>query len=89
MDYRAAIKASDIMPLKPRVIRIPGAGHHLFIDNPEEFNKIVIAILEGVPIDNSYALRSVSESHLKPVLNEEQKEKEKVAQEIDAGYESA
>ncbi|CAG8440143.1 3047_t:CDS:2 [Diversispora eburnea] len=51
MDYREAIKASVKMNVPTKVIQIPHSGHHLYIDNPEEFDKAVIN--EMVEVANS------------------------------------
>ncbi|CAG8491751.1 9707_t:CDS:2 [Acaulospora morrowiae] len=45
MDYRAAEKASSKMRVPTKVIRIPDAGHHLYLDNPVEFDKAVISVM--------------------------------------------
>ncbi|RHZ61861.1 hypothetical protein Glove_345g15 [Diversispora epigaea] len=42
MDYREAIKVSTRMNVPIKIIQIPHSGHHLYIDNPEEFDKAVI-----------------------------------------------
>ncbi|KAI7870671.1 Alpha/Beta hydrolase protein [Spinellus fusiger] len=39
MDYRAAEKASKLMKVPVKIIRISSGGHHMYIDNPEEFNR--------------------------------------------------
>ncbi|CAG8469834.1 16991_t:CDS:2 [Dentiscutata erythropus] len=43
MDYRAAVEASKNMKVPTKVITIQDAGHHLYLDNPIEFNKAVVA----------------------------------------------
>ncbi|KAG9284241.1 hypothetical protein G9A89_002051 [Geosiphon pyriformis] len=43
MDYRAAEAARAHMRVSTKVVRIPRAGHHLYLDNPPEFNKAVVA----------------------------------------------
>ncbi|CAG8468498.1 3435_t:CDS:2, partial [Acaulospora colombiana] len=45
MDYRAAEEARTKMHVPTEVIRIPNAGHHLYLDNPVEFDKAVISIM--------------------------------------------
>ncbi|GBC04047.1 hypothetical protein RclHR1_05490010 [Rhizophagus clarus] len=42
MDFRAAEKAKKLMNVPVKVERIPDAGHHLYLDNPTEFNRAVI-----------------------------------------------
>ncbi|RIA97216.1 Alpha/Beta hydrolase protein [Glomus cerebriforme] len=42
MDFRAAEKAKTLMKVYVKVKRIPDAGHHLYLDNPTDFNKAVI-----------------------------------------------
>lgn len=41
MDYRHAQDALPTMKVPCRVLRISNAGHYLFVDNSEEFNKII------------------------------------------------
>lgn len=41
MDYKAAEEASKKMKVPTKVIRTPG-GHHMYIDDPEEFNRVVV-----------------------------------------------
>ncbi|CAG8502699.1 2798_t:CDS:2 [Ambispora gerdemannii] len=43
MDYRAAEEAATTMSVPTKVIRIPRAGHHLYLDNPPDFDKAVVA----------------------------------------------
>ncbi|CAI2180319.1 6437_t:CDS:2 [Funneliformis geosporum] len=48
MDYRAAEEAKDLMRVFVKIERVPKAGHHLYLDNPTEFNRLVIKeMLEG------------------------------------------
>lgn len=42
MDFRAAEKAKKLMNVPVRIERIPDAGHHLYLDNPIDFNRAVI-----------------------------------------------
>ncbi|CAG8764305.1 7246_t:CDS:2, partial [Racocetra persica] len=42
MDYRPAVEAGNNMKVPTKVLRIPDAGHHLYLDNPIEFNKAVV-----------------------------------------------
>ncbi|KAI8993316.1 hypothetical protein BDB01DRAFT_775883 [Pilobolus umbonatus] len=42
MDYKAAIKAKKFMNVPAKVVRIPESGHHMYIDNPEAFNKAMV-----------------------------------------------
>ncbi|CAG8800969.1 25588_t:CDS:1, partial [Gigaspora rosea] len=42
MDYRAAVEASKKMKVPTKVIRIQDAGHHLYLDNPIDFNKAIV-----------------------------------------------
>ncbi len=42
MDYHAAEKARKLMNVPVRIERIPDAGHHLYLDNPTDFDKAVI-----------------------------------------------
>ncbi|KAI9316780.1 Alpha/Beta hydrolase protein [Dichotomocladium elegans] len=41
MDYKAAEKAKEHMKVPVKVIRIPYGGHHMYLDNPDEFNDVV------------------------------------------------
>ncbi|KAK4518299.1 uncharacterized protein ATC70_001651 [Mucor velutinosus] len=41
MDYRAAEKAKENMKVDTKVFRVPNGGHHMYLENPEAFNKIV------------------------------------------------
>lgn len=41
MDYKAAEEARKNMKVPTKVIRTPG-GHHMYIDDPEEFNQVVV-----------------------------------------------
>ncbi|CAO3646773.1 unnamed protein product [Mucor hiemalis] len=41
MDYKAAEKAKSIMQVPSKVIRVPSGGHHMYLENPEFFNKVV------------------------------------------------
>ncbi|KAG0205418.1 hypothetical protein BGX28_002989 [Mortierella sp. GBA30] len=42
MDYRAAEKARKNMKVPTAVWRVPNAGHHLYLDNPPEFDKAIM-----------------------------------------------
>jgi cardiolipin-specific phospholipase len=42
MDFHAAEKAKTLMKVPVEVKKIPDAGHHLYLDNPTDFNKAVI-----------------------------------------------
>ncbi|CAG8439772.1 530_t:CDS:2 [Funneliformis mosseae] len=42
MDYRAAEKAKNSMKVPVKIEIVPKAGHHLYLDNPIDFNKFVI-----------------------------------------------
>ncbi|ORZ00480.1 Alpha/Beta hydrolase protein [Syncephalastrum racemosum] len=42
MDYRAAEKAKQNMRVEAKVIRVPHGGHHMYLDNPEHFNRVVM-----------------------------------------------
>lgn len=41
MDCRHAEEAAPQMTVPVKIISVSGAGHHLNVDNPEEFNKLV------------------------------------------------
>jgi cardiolipin-specific phospholipase len=41
MDYRAAVKARKFMNVPSKVVLIPNGGHHMYLDNPEDFNYVV------------------------------------------------
>ncbi|KAI7903284.1 Alpha/Beta hydrolase protein [Cokeromyces recurvatus] len=41
MDYRAAEKAKQYMNVPVKVIRVSNGGHHMYLDNPIEFNYII------------------------------------------------
>ncbi|KAL3897432.1 MAG: hypothetical protein SGCHY_003423, partial [Lobulomycetales sp.] len=43
MDYRAAQKAALGMSVDTRVVVVDEAGHHLYSDNPEAFNRAFVA----------------------------------------------
>ncbi|KAF8985014.1 hypothetical protein BGZ46_006304 [Entomortierella lignicola] len=42
MDYRAAEKARKNMNVPTILMRIPNAGHHLYLDNPPAFDKAIL-----------------------------------------------
>ncbi|KAI8064803.1 Alpha/Beta hydrolase protein [Gilbertella persicaria] len=41
MDYKAAERAKEHMKVPVKVIRVPEGGHHMYLDNPEYFNKVI------------------------------------------------
>ncbi|KAL0083007.1 Alpha/Beta hydrolase protein [Phycomyces blakesleeanus] len=41
MDYKAANRVAEIMKVPVKVILVQHGGHHMYIDNPEEFNEEV------------------------------------------------
>jgi cardiolipin-specific phospholipase len=41
MDYKAAEKAKEAMDVPVKIVRIPNGGHHMYLENPEEFNKVM------------------------------------------------
>lgn len=41
MDYKAAVKAKEFMKVPVKIFRVSDGGHHMYLDNPEEFNKII------------------------------------------------
>lgn len=53
IDYRHAVDASKEMSVRNAVIRVPNSGHHLYLDNYPEFNRIIANIVSG---DNEYNL---------------------------------
>ncbi|KAG0302908.1 hypothetical protein BGZ98_007139 [Dissophora globulifera] len=42
MDYKAAEKARRSMTVPTVLMRIPNAGHHLYLDNPPAFDKAIL-----------------------------------------------
>ncbi|KAG0257754.1 hypothetical protein BG011_003780 [Mortierella polycephala] len=42
MDYRAAEKAQKSMTVPTVLMRVPNAGHHLYLDNPPAFDKAIL-----------------------------------------------
>ncbi|KAF8937622.1 Alpha/Beta hydrolase protein [Dissophora ornata] len=42
MDYKAAEKARKTMSVPTVLMRIPNAGHHLYLDNPPAFDKAIL-----------------------------------------------
>ncbi|CAO3589532.1 unnamed protein product [Absidia cylindrospora] len=42
MDYKAAEEARKKMKVNTKVIRISDGGHHMYIDNPQEFNTAMV-----------------------------------------------
>jgi len=46
MDFRAAEKAKSLMKVPVKIKRIPDAGHHLYLDNPDGFSAALIKALE-------------------------------------------
>ncbi|RUS28823.1 Alpha/Beta hydrolase protein [Jimgerdemannia flammicorona] len=42
MDYKAAERAREFMGVPTKVLRIPEAGHHLYLDNPKDFDAAVV-----------------------------------------------
>ncbi|KAF9438664.1 hypothetical protein BGZ76_006037 [Entomortierella beljakovae] len=51
MDYRAAEKAMKNMFVPTILLRIPNAGHHLYLDNPPAFDKAILQVITR-PWDN-------------------------------------
>ena len=53
MDEGAGHQAAAIANAKPggdvKVVQIPGAGHHCYLDNPEVFNQVVIDFINRPP----------------------------------------
>lgn len=45
MDWKAAETARAGMTVPTRMVRVPEAGHQLFLDNPAQFN---VDLIEGV-----------------------------------------
>lgn len=41
MDYKAAEKVKHTMNVPVKIIRISDGGHHMYLENPEEFNKAI------------------------------------------------
>lgn len=41
MDYKAAEKAKEHMSVPVKVIKIASGGHHMYLENPEDFNKVI------------------------------------------------
>ncbi|KAG1300083.1 hypothetical protein G6F66_000288 [Rhizopus arrhizus] len=41
MDYKAAEKAKEHMRVPVKVIKIASGGHHMYLENPEDFNKAI------------------------------------------------
>ncbi|PHZ09475.1 alpha/beta-hydrolase [Rhizopus microsporus ATCC 52813] len=40
MDYKAAEEAKEHMKVPAKVIRIANGGHHMYLENPKDFNRI-------------------------------------------------
>ncbi|KAI9468508.1 MAG: Alpha/Beta hydrolase protein [Benjaminiella poitrasii] len=51
MDYRAAERAKRHMSAPVKVIRVVNGGHHMYLDNPEEFNHIIRREMESDDIE--------------------------------------
>lgn len=53
MDEPAGHQAAQIANKKPggdvKVVQIPGAGHHCYLDNPQNFNQVVIDFINRPP----------------------------------------
>jgi cardiolipin-specific phospholipase len=45
MDYRAAKQAMKGMNVPTKLMRIPNAGHHLYLDNPPAFDKAIFQVI--------------------------------------------
>jgi cardiolipin-specific phospholipase len=45
MDYRAAEQARKNMNVPTVLLRIPNAGHHLYLDNPPAFDKAIFQVI--------------------------------------------
>ncbi|KXS09185.1 alpha/beta-hydrolase [Gonapodya prolifera JEL478] len=43
MDYRHALGVADSIPGLVKIVRVPEAGHHLYLDNPPAFNEVILA----------------------------------------------
>ncbi|KAI8139653.1 Alpha/Beta hydrolase protein [Fennellomyces sp. T-0311] len=41
MDYKAAEQAKPFMKVPTKVLRVKYGGHHMYLDNPDEFNKMM------------------------------------------------
>ena len=41
MDYKAAEKAVPSMKVPAKVLRVKYGGHHMYLDNPDEFNEMM------------------------------------------------
>lgn len=46
MDYKHAVHASQSMTVKTSIVRVSDAGHHLYIDNADEYNRVVLNMLK-------------------------------------------
>jgi cardiolipin-specific phospholipase len=45
MDYRSAEEASKKMSVYTKIYRINEGGHHMYLDNHDEFNDVVTEVL--------------------------------------------
>ncbi|KAF9916703.1 hypothetical protein BX616_003060 [Lobosporangium transversale] len=45
MDYKAAEKARKTMNVPTALMRIPNAGHHLYLDNPPAFDRAILQVI--------------------------------------------
>ena len=54
IDYRNAVDAAEGMQVTHAVIRVPNSGHHLYLDNYNEFNKICADLIKSN--DNAWGI---------------------------------
>ena len=46
MDYKAAEKAKVNMTVPVDILRVKYGGHHMYLDNPDDFNEMLTNELE-------------------------------------------
>lgn len=47
MDYKSAEEASKQMSVYTKIYRVSEGGHHMYLDNHEEFNDVVLQELQN------------------------------------------
>ncbi|CAG8457384.1 4027_t:CDS:10 [Ambispora leptoticha] len=68
MDYRAAEEAATTMSVPTKVIRIPRAGHHLYLDNPPQQRQLQTISYSPYNVQNLNQTNDQPQVSLPPLL---------------------